>query len=59
MTSELYMILGIIGIILAALASWRVITKIRYNNVVSKDNSIAVGGDVNINSEINKKSDDQ
>ncbi len=59
MTTELYLILCIVGIILAALASWRIVTKIRYNKINAKNNSIAAGNDVNINFDKNPPNDSQ
>lgn len=48
MDTAWYWILGIVAVIAAALASWRVVTNIRYNKVTSEKNSISAGRDVNI-----------
>lgn len=48
-----YWIFGVVASITALAASWSIVSKIRYNKVTAKNNSIAAGNDVNINSKNN------
>lgn len=57
MDNTWYWILGIVVVVAAALASWRVVTKgkIKVDSVKAHDNSIAAGRDINLNSRNNEK----
>lgn len=54
-SSAWYWILGIVIVVAAALASWRVVTKGKINNVKANQNSIAAGRDINVNSRNKEK----
>lgn len=43
-----------VGIVAAALAGWKVVTKGKYTSVSAKNKSIAAGRDVRINSQDDK-----
>jgi hypothetical protein len=55
MDTTWYWILGIVAVIAAALASWRVVTRAKYTKINAENNSIAAGRDVKINSKEDKK----
>lgn len=42
-----YGLIGLVGVIVAALATWKVVLKSKSNKVVAKHGSIAIGRDYN------------